>query len=178
MNAHRHSLDEFRRSLAATIAWCADVADASDLSRRFRSPQLRPPIDIGEHTDSLDFIRNAVQRVIDLRFELRFTNLAPDRAADFSADLCGGRLLAFYPQVTIFDGFAAIESDGFFDPANVPPWDTWIYFIDDFLISFVPQRFLTNAECGLITNAEECIVWLRDVDHPFVQELKNHQLVA
>lgn len=165
------SLDDFRRSLAATKAWCATVTDTSDPSERFRSPELRPSIDIGEHTDSLDLVRTAVQHVIDQRFN----HLAADRGA---GNLSGGRLLAFYPQVTISDGFAAIESDGFFDPANVPPWDTWIYFVDDFLISFVPQRFITNAECGLITNVEECIIWLSDVDHPFVRQLQTHELVA
>src|SRR5262245_17608785 len=154
MNRTR-SLDEFRRSLAATIAWCADTADSPRGLEDLRSSQLRPPIDIGEHTDSLDLVRSAVQHVIDHRF----THCAQNLGADNVCDLFGGRLLAFYPQVTIFDGFAAIESDGFFDRANVPPWDTWIYFIDDFLISFVPQRFIDNAERGLITNAEQCIVW-------------------
>ena len=168
-----NSLDSFRHSLAATTAWCAAVSDASDLSRCFRSPTLQPPIDIGEHTDSIDLIQNAVQHVIDCRFTY-FATAGTEDASGTST----GRLLAFYPRVTIFDGFAAIESDGFYDPANVPPWDTWVCFVDDFLISFVPRRFTVNAECGIITNAEECIVWLRDVDHPFVHELKNHNLVA
>src|SRR5262245_48074459 len=145
MNRTR-SLDEFRRSLAATIAWCADAADSPRGLDDLRSPQLRPPIDIAEHTDSLDLVRSAVQHVIDHRF----THLDLDLGADIVPDLSGGRLLAFYPQATIFDGFAAIESDGFFDRANVPPWDTWIYLVDDFLISFVPQRFIDNAQCGLI----------------------------
>ena len=167
-------LHEFRRSLAAGIAWCDDHPEASDASQRFRTPELRPPIDIGEHTDSLDLVRNAVQHVIDHRYMY----CDPDRGANSPADLSGGRLLAFYPQITLFDGFAAIESDGFFDPANVPPWDTWIYVIDDFLISFVPKQFIIDVECGLITNVEECIVWLSDVDHPFVRQLQNHKLVA
>jgi hypothetical protein len=168
------SLDAFRRSLAATTAWCANIPDTGDCTALFRSPQLQPPIDIGEHTDSLDLVRSAVQRVI----EQRFSHLVQDRVAEISPDLLGGRLLAFYPQDTICDGLAAIESDGFFDQANVPPWDTWVYFIDDFLISFVPQPFISNVECGLITNVEECIVWLRNVDHPFVRELQNHHLLV
>src|SRR5687767_7415977 len=129
VNEHR-SLDAFRRSLAATIAWCANVAEIGDRSALFRSPQLRPPIDIGD-TDSLDLVRSAVQHVV----EQRLSHLGQVRAAEISVDLSGGRLLAFYPQDTICDGFAAIESEGFFDQANVPPWDTWVYFIDDFLIS-------------------------------------------
>jgi hypothetical protein len=167
------SLDEFRRSLAATIAWCGDGTYTPNRSEHLRSAQLRPPIDIANNTDSLDVVRGAVQCVIDRRC----TYLGLDRDANISVDLAGGRLLAFYPQVTIFDGWAAIESNGFFDPANVPPWDTWIFFIDDFLISFVPQRFINNVESGLITNAEECILWLREVSHSFVLELKNLKLV-
>src|SRR5262245_55631072 len=88
MNRPR-SLDDFHRSLAATIAWCADTADSPLGLEYLRSPQLRPPIDIGEHTDSLDLVRNAVQHVIDHRFN----HLAQDFRADIVSDLSGGRLL-------------------------------------------------------------------------------------
>lgn len=165
------SLDEFRHSLAATVAWCTKPSRPPALSARLRTPNLQPPIHIVRETNSLNRVHAAVQHVVDCRSK----QIVVDHSA---VALSGGRLLAFFPQHTISDGFAAEESDEFFDRDNVPPWDTWVYFVDDFVISFVPSQFLTNAEFGLLTNVEECIIWLSNVDHPFVDMLEAENLVA
>jgi hypothetical protein len=119
----------------------------------------------------MNHVHVAVQEVVDQRAE----HVTVDCRV---TDISGGRLLAFFPQQTTSDGFAAEESDGFFDHHNVPPWDTWIYSVDDFVISFVPAQFVTHVECGLITNVEGCIMWLRDVDHPFVDMLQSDGLLS
>jgi hypothetical protein len=41
-------------------------------------------------------------------------------------DLCGGRLVAYFPDDNLFDGAAEAESQGFFDVDNIPPYDTWV----------------------------------------------------
>jgi hypothetical protein len=40
-------------------------------------------------------------------------------------DLTGGRLLAYFPDNNLACGVAEVESQGFFDTNNIPPYDTW-----------------------------------------------------
>ena len=89
-------------------------------------------------------------------------------------DLLGGRLLAYFPDADLCDGAAEIESDGFFDVCNVPPWDTWVGYFEDnhgrsgiydsYLLAYVPERFLPLAAGGILDNPEECILWLSDAE--------------
>jgi hypothetical protein len=44
-------------------------------------------------------------------------------------DLCGGRLLAYFPDDNLADGTAQAESEGFFDVDNIPPYDTWVWMV-------------------------------------------------
>jgi hypothetical protein len=40
--------------------------------------------------------------------------------------LLGGRLMVYFPDAALADGAAEVQSRGFFDVHNTPPWDTWI----------------------------------------------------
>jgi hypothetical protein len=95
-----------------------------------------------------------------------------------------GRLLLFDPDASLFDGAAEVTSQGFFDAANTPPWDTWVYYdtdpdrrYDDFfstlLISWVPPAMVEFANEGISVNPEGCIRWAADVDVPHTRILRN-----
>jgi hypothetical protein len=87
-----------------------------------------------------------------------------------AGDLRGGRLLIYFPDQELADGAAEVESRGFLDVNNAPPWDTWVAFIQheksaqSHLISWVPPEFLPLADAGIRVNPEECILWLDDAD--------------
>lgn len=91
--------------------------------------------------------------------------VSPVRSA---ADLRGGRLLVFFPDEGLSDGAAEVETRGFFDLDNAPPWDTWVgLFRDveaersaDYLVSWVPKRLVDLIDRGIRANPEECICWL------------------
>jgi hypothetical protein len=110
-------------------------------------------------------------------------------------DLCGGRLLAYFPDDNLADGFAQTVSKGFFDVDNIPPYDTWVWIVDDtrhfkyadgvngelqanYLVAWVPPDFFEFADSGVDANPEGCIQWLDMLDNAFVQSLRRLKLIA
>ena len=102
-------------------------------------------------------------------------------------DFLGGRLLVYFPDGELSDGAAEIESRGFFDVNNAPPWDTWIaLFRDDsadissrdHLVSWVPKELVEIVDRGIYVNPEQCIVWLSDARIPIAERLRAGQLLA
>ena len=82
-----------------------------------------------------------------------------------------GQLLVFYPGLSLFDGAAELSSDGYFNSNNEPPWDTWVNFGETseflehedhrfFLLSWVPESYLSITQRGIDVNPEGCIEWL------------------
>ena len=158
----------FRQSLAESVFWCNSMYVNTSFSHQHRSPALRPNIKFEGNTDCLPLIRDAVGDVVAKRHALIGSKLSA------AGSLCSKqhRLIAFFPRLTIFDGFASLESNGFFDKSNAPPWDTWVCLVDEFIISFVPDSRLLDVNCGIATNVEKSITWLDEVNHPFVSELR------
>ena len=84
--------------------------------------------------------------------------------------LAGGRLLVYFPDADLCDGAAQLESKGFLDVHNCPPWGTWVGFFADarksddayanYLVAWIPPEFLTLVSAGIDMNPEECILWL------------------
>jgi hypothetical protein len=92
--------------------------------------------------------------------------------------LTGGRLLVFCPDAELSDGAAEVQSGGYFDVCNTPPWDTWVALVTDLaqhssrqvqLISWVPDLFIANVQAGIEVNPEECIFWLDESDVRFAR---------
>ena len=44
-------------------------------------------------------------------------------------DLAHGRLLVYEPDTNLAHGLEELETNGFVDIDNIPPWDTWIVSI-------------------------------------------------
>ena len=81
-----------------------------------------------------------------------------------------GRLLAYYPDLNLCDGAAEVESSGYLDVENCPPWESWVALLVDpradddhrrVLVSWVPAVFVPLVTAGIEVNPEECIVWLQ-----------------
>jgi len=70
-----------------------------------------------------------------------------------------GRLLSYIPSENVADGSSRYASKGFFDADDAPPWDTWPYYSDRSLISWVPDILVPVAQAGIDGNPVECILW-------------------
>ncbi len=103
-------------------------------------------------------------------------------------NLGDGRLLVYFPNNDLSCGGAEQQTKGFFDVNNVPPWDTWVAYIQDsrsiefydteYLIAWVPREFMTLADEGIVVNPEECIQWLKDTPVESVAVLRAENILA
>jgi len=95
-----------------------------------------------------------------------------------------GKLLLFYPDLSLFEGAAEAASRGFFDSDNVPAWDTWVYCGTDgsgskrnsdeaFLVTWIPREFVPLVNAGIDVNPEECFQWSTKVTRNFTRSLKQ-----
>lgn len=81
-------------------------------------------------------------------------------------------MLIYFPDDDLADGAAEVESEGFFDINNAPPWDTWLAMVEDvgrrernpYLLAWVPGELIHVAQRGIDVNPEECILWLDNCD--------------
>lgn len=153
------SIDPFHERLRDVIAWCGPRADASRARACLRDPEVAPrPLEA-------DYFA-AVSTVTSRRHFMLTHRFIPPRDAGQ-----GGRLLVYYPDADLSDGAAEVESEGFFDVWNCPPWDTWVGFFQDggrmdsyvrYLVAWVPPALVELAGRGIQVNPEECILWLDD----------------
>ena len=162
-------LSTFQSSLTATVEWCRSRFMAHRPADSLRSDELKPEIMIAS-TDDLKAINDVVDRVVGRRAVI----LGTPRPDPLRLD---GRLFAFLPLLTLFDGVSEDETEGFIDETNTPPWDTWVTMIDDVLISWIPPSMIQRVQSAIVCNAEECIAWLSDLQRPFVNDLRQNQLV-
>ena len=150
----------FDRRLAETIGWCGMRLDPANPGTSLRSFETRPRT---LPSDRFDLVHSATVGGRGSRFRA-----APLRNAARN----GGRLLAYFPDADLTDGAAELESKGFFDVFNAPPWDTWVAYVEEeaaddrsyasYLVAWVPPELLEPAAVGIEVNPEECIAWLGD----------------
>jgi hypothetical protein len=166
------SLDGFLARLRETVAWCAPRVDLTNPRGCLRDDHLRPRSLERSYFDAVRHV--ASWRAAKLGQSRHFPH----------PPLAGGRLLAYFPDAELCDGAAEIESGGYFDVFNTPPWDTWLAFAADnddpgdsyanYLIAWVPPAFLEAASRGIDVNPEQCIMWIEDSGTALAEHLAEH----
>jgi hypothetical protein len=71
-----------------------------------------------------------------------------------------GKILAFYPDMTMYDGISEQASDAFFDSDDVPPPELWLFFGENTLFSFIPDEFVGRANSGVENSMSGCLEWV------------------
>jgi hypothetical protein len=154
--------------LKETRSWCAAHAVANDPVASLRSPALRPRLlessyESAVHSVCLERARKAVVNEGGRGAVEKLTSLLQAKPT------FDGRLLVYFPDADLCDGAAELESRGFFDGNNCPPWDTWVALFTspaesnsfgNVLVAWVPATFEADAAAGIDVNPEECIQWL------------------
>jgi hypothetical protein len=170
---------QFIRQLTETIAWCRDRGSLSDPKTSLRTCK--------RELDDLNSQNHQVFRVALERSHRLYS--AGKRDLPPVTDLCGGRLLAYFPDDSLFCGMAEVTSLGFFDANNIPPWDTWVWLVrnvrsftyedgahgemdGNYLVAWVPPEFIPLANEGMKVNPEACIMWLDTMADEFVQSVR------
>jgi hypothetical protein len=163
------SVKPFWRRLDEAVAWCGPRANPEAARDCLRSPELRPRILQPSYTAGVaDLLLNR-EHALGRNFTVPTDSVAT------------GRLLVYGPDEELSDGAAEEETNGFFDVANCPPWDTWVAFVEEphpsptgriaYLVSWVPPEFVESVGRGIYVNPEGCIRWLEDSTDAFAKYL-------
>ncbi len=81
-----------------------------------------------------------------------------------------GRLVVWMPDDIIPDGVGEIETKGYLDCYDMPPWETWVAYVDGqpkerpHLVSWVPEPFVDPVQCAIDSNALGTLLWLKDAE--------------
>ena len=127
------------------------------LERQLRSSLLEPNIPLSRPQSEAERER-IVTELINKRSQL----LQAERR-EFSEvkvlSEAAGRLLTYIPSENVADGASRYASKGFFDPYDTPPWDTWVYYRDNTLVSWVPTVVEPLVQAGIDANPVLCVNW-------------------
>jgi len=102
---------------------------------------------------------------------------------DLETAIAGGRLIAYSPDLNLACGTSEVETKGYLDVDNTPPWDTWVALLDapkakhweSSLIAWVPPVFVPLVQAGINVIPEGCVLWLEDC--PSSLQRKWHKVV-
>jgi hypothetical protein len=165
--------------LAETIEWCLTLAAPLSPKDSLRSDDLKPAF-----VNRNDIYYNPVIEVYKMRLLLDARSIrleqdiTPVRCYE---DLKGGKLLAYFPDETLWDGASEVASMEFFDVLDVPAWDTWVGLFTeqgrDFMVSYIPESFINFAQDGIDINCVSCIEWLEDTQTNLAKELLNKGII-
>jgi hypothetical protein len=134
----------------------ADPNSLAPLEDQLRSPQLMPRCALD--TDISEAERQQiVAAVVSGRSQLLSSHETTAEGTLDQTDM--GRLLIYNPRENVADGASRYSSKGFFDFSDAPPWDTWVYYAQGELISWVPADLVPIAQEGIDANPVECIRW-------------------
>jgi len=154
------SFDAFKVTLAETITWCTERIQPDDPKNSLRSTDIRPP-----GLRICDRLRLSFGKIVNTVSKERrqYINAVSRDGQEVFKDLAGGRLL-LCTSVTesIPDGVVSNMSKGFYDEDDLPPWDTWIYYLDagkEYLISWVPPEWIQLANVGVEIHFLDCMRW-------------------
>jgi hypothetical protein len=137
----------------------ARLDEIRPLAAQLRTAELKPASGLAPGTTD-DAKAAIVERVCEARAGLlREAAKFADAAA---IELGGGRILRYAPRGKTSDGAPGYDSKGFFDDECAPPWDTWVCYDGNELISHVPRVLCGLAQRGIEVDPVECIRWADD----------------
>ena len=152
------------RAMEETIAWCFQT---EYVAHQYRSPELNPLSDL--HTETfahanqieswLASKREGYRQAILKLSEKRRSFLQAQSVSLETVHKSKGKILAYYPLENVADGAAEASSHGFFDCDDAPPWDTWFFYDEGLILSWVPEFLIVTAQAGIDANPVDCIRW-------------------
>jgi hypothetical protein len=159
-------LAQLEARLATTRRWCALRPADLPVSRRLRTPILEPDL---EDEPSLAALEAALHELA----ERRRAQLEQIEWAAGVTPPRPGRLLVCEVNMGLGDGLAEAGSRGFFDAADLPPWDTWLVAYGktrpsepdqplESLITWVPEPLAELAAAGIAAHRSACLHFVEE----------------
>ena len=160
----------FQTQLQETILWCTQQLNVSTEAEVLRTLLPRP--DNLEEMYRSPALDTFARQVFAERRKRLSTSLKPSKSDKIN--LQDGSLIVFLADhACAWDGVAEVESNGYFDFFEYPPWDCWIYYVSrnemklagldkasTHMIAWVPAQFLAAVEVAIRFNADPALMTL------------------
>jgi hypothetical protein len=157
------SFEPFQERLAETISWCLRAVKLGPLSTALRTLAHVPPPAL-PWPDTVRAVSEARLKVLGRSWR---------RTLD---PLGGGELLTYRPGHPGSGGGAREASEGYFDDRDIPPWDTWVAWIEEldrqYLICWVPAEAMAAVSAGMGV-ANGSLAWLAATENPVLGRLNR-----
>ena len=185
----RDLLETFAWCLAETRAWCQMQGERDDPVNSLRTPALRPACMEEEVTYCYEWGDGDNKQALLSTLSQKRAEALWQRGQyprDTRDGTQGGRLLISSPEDSDVCGLSVAFSEGFIDDEDVPPWDTWFWYVEEAYtespeyrracnasqwattslahhwLCWVPDAFVPLAEEGIAVNPMGCLVWASD----------------
>jgi len=181
-----------RLVLLEAVLWASTWADAREPVRSLRSASLAPYIFNESRHETVHDV--ALRRHLQLEAQGRVRRIGgrTDDLVDASSIALGhvramleaGRLLVWERDSTVDDGVGQTVTSGYLDESDMPPWDTWVAYVDSevgrcgYLVSWVPEPFVAPVAQAIKENAYAALYWLRESKLLLAQILRSEDLLT
>ena len=157
------SFEPFQERLAETISWCLRAVKLGPLGAALRTIAYVPP-------PALPW-PDTVRAVAESR--LKKLGRSWRRTLD---PLGGGELLLYLPRQSASSGLAHDASEEYFDGRDIPPWDTWVAWVEEeereYLVCWAPPEAMKLVVAGMAV-APDSLAWLDSSHGPIGSRLKR-----
>ena len=160
--------DLFLRLISEAATWCLTHGDLGDPIGGLRLPDLEPAAFYDAPHEERHSIVEAL--VATRASRLQATGITPEIAR---FNVREGRILVCAGDTEDkSEGMCEHESDGFFDEYDLPPWDTWLCYVNEpddeepdtpryYLLSWVPAELMDLAHKGIEAHGLGSAWWAR-----------------
>jgi hypothetical protein len=182
------SIECFKKRLAETIVWCSERTNPDDPAYSLRSNDLRPPGLRLCHNLKTE-LSEVVEPIVDQR--AFWINNWRKNNLDLLVGMAGRLLICTSATESIPDGAVTELSKGFYDEDDMPPWDTWLCYLEEgsagegspsyrtqYLLSWVPAQFVELANIGVETHFMGCMRWALQESTVFTRQLESAGLLT
>jgi hypothetical protein len=179
-----------RLILLETVLWANERADPQGPIHSLRSKALAPYLFSASRHETVFDVAWKRHRELNLggrfgRHEGPFVDAESIGLGEITPILETGRLLVWERDSTIDDGVGEAVTGGYLDESDMPPWDTWIAYVDGaeraparYLVSWVPGPFVTAVAEAVSANAYAALYWLRDSKLTMEETLRSEGLLV
>lgn len=141
------------QAIKETIVWAAPRVDTKNLRWGLRSRELRPDADFYDSMNPGFFNQSSYIRQVATK---RSAILGSQST---STSIYGHLLLVDY-KITNHNEATEIETNGFFDWADNPPWDLWIGEYNSQLLVWIPQELVDVVRRGIDVECMGMFQWV------------------
>lgn len=144
-----HKTEEILRAAKEASVWCGLKWNPNNPRESLRT------LDFDYFADS--HYRKVDEVILGRRHELKKLR------TPIASTLTGGGILVYEPDEDLFDGLSELETDGYLDSNDCPPYDAWIGYVETgnrrCVLSWVPDEIVSLVNAGTDVMCTDCLYW-------------------